>query len=86
MQSVCLNCGGVFATNRRARQYCSTPCSNSVIAQDWQHAIEIEATIRAVHPDVYLHRSLVPLAEVELKLGWLDIIQECTAPGVACWA
>ena len=34
---------------------------------DWQRAVEIEQSMQKVVPDVYLHRSLVPLNEVQLR-------------------
>jgi len=34
---------------------------------DWQRAIEVEKQIQSVMPNAYLHRSMVPLHEVELK-------------------
>jgi hypothetical protein len=54
--------------------------------EDWLRAIETEQAIQEREPDVYLHRSLVPLPEVEFTIDWADIVHECEAPGVACWA
>jgi len=53
--------------------------------QDWARAIEIEREIQRVKPDVYLHKSLVPLPEVEFKFAWADAMGECKELGVQCW-
>lgn len=54
--------------------------------EDWARAIEVEERIHAVEADVYLHHSLVPLQAVEFNIDWHDVVTECQAPGVACWA
>lgn len=36
---------------------------------DWNKAIEVESMIHKINPDIYLHRSMVPLNEVTLGRG-----------------
>jgi hypothetical protein len=52
---------------------------------DWARAVAIEREIQQAKPDVYLHKSLVPLPDVEFKFAWGDAMGECTTPGVQCW-
>lgn len=53
--------------------------------EDWQRCIDEERQIQAAHPGVYLHRSLVPIDQVEFKMTWREMMTECTTAGVQCW-
>jgi hypothetical protein len=53
--------------------------------EDWSRAVAIEQQIQSLNPNVYLHRSCVPLPEVRFKFEWADAMSECKTPGVQCW-
>jgi len=53
--------------------------------EDWAIAVAAEKALQQDNPNVYLHRSLVPLEEVEFSMSSKQMVTECETPGVQCW-
>ena len=49
---------------------------------DWALAVAAERKIQEQNPDVYLHKSLVPLNDVKFEPTWKELMTECETPGV----